>query len=289
MDLSLTPGKSNSVPDLSLAPNEEPTYVSVRSKRKRLVNTASEDFSEFKEEMRELFQEWGTQNKEQIKKLYPILQGIQSSNTKIEMSIEFLTQQNDDLKKRVDMLEQELKKKDEHIVILEDNIENMMRISHNKSVEIKNVPLEQKETKDDLIKMVENLAQGLNLDINRSHISDIFKTKSNNKKKTIVVNFVSSITRESLLKGAKSYNYKNKNNKLCAKNLGITKNPDEPIFIAELLTQKASRLYFLARDLKRVKNYKYCWTSFGRVYVRKEDDSPIIMVKTESQIHQLKD
>lgn len=283
--------KANLVPDVSSIENteESPSHVYIRAKRKRMENTASEDLTEFKGEIRELFKEWASQNNEQMKKLYPILQGIQATNAKIETSIEFLAQQNDDLKKKVDLLEQELKKKDEHIIILEDTIEDMMRGSRNKSLEIKNVPLEPKETKEGLLKMVEHLAQDLKLDINTSHISDIFKSKSNTEKKTVTVEFISQSTRDAVLKSAKIYNHKNKNNKISAKNLGLTKNPDEPIFIAERLTQKASRLYFLARDLKRIKNYKYCWTSFGRVYIRKEDDSPIIMVKSESQIHKLKD
>ncbi|CAH4034119.1 unnamed protein product [Pieris brassicae] len=66
--------------------------------------------------MREIFEEWATQNKEQIK-------GIQAANAKIETLIKFLAQQNDDLKNKVEILELELKKKDEHIFILEDSIE----------------------------------------------------------------------------------------------------------------------------------------------------------------------
>ncbi|KAG7313131.1 hypothetical protein JYU34_000220 [Plutella xylostella] len=89
------------------------------------------------------------------------------------------------------------------------------------------------------------------------------------------------------MKAAKNYNAKNKQNKLCAAHLGLRTDADAPIYISENLTPKASRLYFLARDLKAVKNYKYCWTSYGKVYLRQNDDSPIITLTNEAQIQQL--
>ncbi|KAL4718340.1 hypothetical protein ACJJTC_016679 [Scirpophaga incertulas] len=53
------------------------------------------------------------------------------------------------------------------------------------------------------------------------------------------------------------------------------------------LTTKASRLYFLARELQATKRYKYCWTSYGKIYLRLDDNTPIITVTNEAQIHQL--
>lgn len=85
MDSTSPLEKANSVPDISTAENAEtsPFHVSIRTKRKRMINTASEDLSEFKGEMRELFKEWATQNNKQLEKIYPILQGIQATNAKI--------------------------------------------------------------------------------------------------------------------------------------------------------------------------------------------------------------
>ncbi|KAL4710608.1 hypothetical protein ACJJTC_003244 [Scirpophaga incertulas] len=77
--------------------------------------------------------------------------------------------------------------------------------------------------------------------------------------------------------------------KLRAKHLGWRKQEETPIFVSEHLTGKAARLYFLARDLAKNKLYKFCWTSLGRVYVRKneEKDSPYIQITSEHQIQDL--
>lgn len=48
-----------------------------------------------------------------------------------------------------------------------------------------------------------------------------------------------------------------------------------------------ARLFFLARDLAKSKIYKYCWTSFGRVFVRKDDTSKIVCIQSEAQVHRL--
>ncbi|CAK1598136.1 unnamed protein product [Parnassius mnemosyne] len=85
---------------------------------------------------------------------------------------------------------------------------------------------------------------------------------------------------------AKSFNIKHKC-KLCAKHLGFKTQEDTPIFLSEHLTPKGARLHFLARDLAKSKNYKFCWTAYGKVYVRENENSPIIMIRNESQVHQL--
>lgn len=79
----------------------------------------------------------------------------------------------------------------------------------------------------------------------------------------------------------------NKSNKLSAKHLGIKEDGDSPIYVSEQLTPKAARLHYLARDLTRSQDYKYCWTSFGKVYVRKDDKTPVIPITSEAQIHNL--
>ncbi|XP_060806129.1 uncharacterized protein LOC132903002 [Amyelois transitella] len=76
-------------------------------------------------------------------------------------------------------------------------------------------------------------------------------------------------------------------NKLTAKHLGLHTKEDTPIFVTEHLTPKGSRLYFLARELVKSRRFKYCWTAYGKIYLRKDDTSPIILIKSEAQIQKL--
>lgn len=161
--------------------------------------------------------------------------------------------------------------------------------SRKSSFEIKNVPKKSNENKDDLIEMVSTLSQSLDCNITKSDIKDIYRVRpksNNNKSATIVVETGSTLVKNDILKAAKSFNIKHKN-KLCAKHLGYKTHEDTPVFLSEHLTPKAARLHFLARELAKSKTYKFCWTAYGKVYVRENEHSPIILIRNENQVHQL--
>lgn len=217
-----------------------------------------------------------------------VLKEIQQTNINIENSIAFLTAQNEDLKKKIDSLESQIKQDNEHIIILENKIEDNQRIDRKTNLEIKCVPLKKENTKEDLLNMVLKLSETLGLNVQKSEVKDTIKV---NKKKleesTIIVEFTNTFAKADIQKAARIFNNKNKDNKLSAKHLGITSTPDSPIYISENLTQKSARLFFLARELKTGKKYKYCWTNYGKVYLRLDDVSPVITITSESQVQQL--
>lgn len=286
----LSPEKSPSEPDLSTCAGEgirSQATSNLRAKRKRLQPTWSVEITELRDEMKELFNTSALQHEAQMNKLFPILANIQQANSKIDSTITFLAEENRDLKSKIKHLEDELKIKNDQMVLLEDRLEDTLRTSNNKTIEIKNVPVDDKESQEGLITMVENLSRNLNINVSSANICDIYKTKGKSEKKSIIVEFSSTLIKEKILKCSKSHNLQNRTNKLSAKHLGFKQNTDSPIYVSEHLTLKASRLYFLARDLKKSKGYKYCWTSFGKVFVRKEENSPRIWIKTECQVQHL--
>lgn len=77
------------------------------------------------------------------------------------------------------------------------------------------------------------------------------------------------------------------NEKLRAKHLGLRMSEETPIYISEQLTPKAARLFFLGRELIKQKLYKYCWTSYGNIYLRRDDGTAVIQIVNEAQITQL--
>ncbi|CAH2089623.1 unnamed protein product [Euphydryas editha] len=102
----------------------------------------------------------------------------------------------------------------------------------------------------------------------------------------IVVGTSSAMVKSDILRLSKAFNIKTKG-KLCAKHLGFLTSEDTPIFICEQLTTKGARLYYLARDLAKSAQYKFCWTAYGKVYVRKTETSQVVCIKSEAQVHQL--
>ncbi|KAI5644497.1 hypothetical protein NE865_03386 [Phthorimaea operculella] len=173
--------------------------------------------------------------------------------------------------------------------ILEDKIELMQKSYRKTNFEIKNVPKKENETKEDLINMITCLSSTVGATITKMEVKDVYRVRGKNdgvQNTPIVVETSSTLLKTDLLKKCKSFNVTNKI-KLRAKHLGFVKNEETPIFVSEQLTPKASRLYFLARDLIKSTAFKYCWTAYGNVYVRKDDTSQIITITNEAQIQQL--
>lgn len=191
--------------------------------------------------------------------------------------------------KKIENLETQVRKDREYIQILENKIEDLQRTSRKTSIELKNVPRKSSENRGDLINMVTHLSETVNLELGVRDIKDIFRLRARNdleKSPPIIVELGSTILKSDLLKKTKEFNIKNKC-KLQAKHLGFKTSEDTPIYISEQLTAKGARLYFLSRDLAKSKKFKYCWTSFGKVFVRKDDVSKIICIQSEAQVHQL--
>lgn len=259
-------------------------YVSQRVKRRR-----EDDLDAFREDMIDMIKSMLLTQEMELKKITPTLMEIKLTNSNIENSVAAITLQNEEFKRKIEQMEIQAKKDKEYITFLEDKVEDLQRGSRKSSIEIKNVPKQMKETKEDLINMVECLTKTVNSEVAKSDIRDIYRIKGKKQGMTntpIIVELSSTLLKTEVLKMCKSFNTKHKV-KLCAKHLGFKINEETPIFVSEQLTAKGSRLHFLARDLTKSKGYKYCWTAYGKVYVKKHDESPTYMIRNESQIQSL--
>ncbi|XP_045501409.1 uncharacterized protein LOC123698703 [Colias croceus] len=261
-----------------------PTYfVTQRNKRGRELD-CEHDFDSFRNEIKAML----VQQQTEISKIHNTLVEIKTTNSNIESSMSFLASQNEELKQKIEQLEVQSKKDRNYITILEDKIEDMQRETRKTNIEIKNVPKNMKETKEDLLNMVLCLSKNTGCNIDRNDIKDIYRIQSKRdiNKTPVVAELSSTIKKTELLRMVKQFNIKNRE-KLCAKHLGFRTEEYSPVYVSEQLTAKAARLYFLARDLSKSKDYKFCWTAFGRIYVRKTDNSPILIIKNESKIQTL--
>lgn len=262
-----------------------PNFVARRGKRDRESDWHS-DFMDFKTEIKTMMGSLIAEQGKELKNFFsPTLTEMQKTNQNIESSIALLMSKNEELTKKVAHLELQKKKDSDYILILENRIEDIQRAERKNCIEIKNVPKNKTESKDDMVKMVVRLGISINCDIKTRDISDIFRVrgKKEGQSAPIIVELSSTILKTNVLKQSKFFNVKNKT-KLRAKHLGFTKDEETPIFVSEQLTVRGSRLYYLARDLAKSKGYKFCWTSYGRVYVREHENAPIIAITSENQV-----
>lgn len=283
------------------ASDSSPDYVTQRQRPARERNELeqpcdsdapvdmSRQMNEFRHEIRKLITYFTNNQTAQLRAINTTMKEIKHTNECIEASISELSKQNEEFTRRFSQIEKQLKDDNDYILFLENKLEETQIGLRKTNIEIKNVPNIKNETKTDLLAMVSCLSASLVCPVNRSDVKDIYRVRSkkpDQKSSTIILETNSALLKLDLVKAAKTFNSKN-SSKLCAKHLGLTTNEEQQIYITEHLTPRASRLHFLARDLKKSKDYKHCWTSYGKVYVRKTDESPIIQVNTEEQIQRL--
>lgn len=272
-----------------------PSFVSQRSKKQQ--TTSEEELTTFREEVKLMFNELKETQSILLNKLINEVadikqqnKEIKNSNEEIERSLEFLNFQYEEMKSKVNDLQKERKEHVTQIFYLEKKVEDLERNIKSSSIEIRNVPvIDKHESKDDLTLLVQNTCKVLKIDVPNNAIRDVYRLRAkNNKNDTIIADFSSILVKNKVILGLKSFNNDNPEQKLNSAIIGI-KGQSCPIYISESLTAKGRRLFFLARELAKTQNFKYCWTSNGRVFLRKTSDTAHIEVKSENQLATIKD
>ncbi|CAH0674035.1 unnamed protein product [Spodoptera exigua] len=275
--------------------NTTPTFVFQRIKRSRedMEGSIGKEFAEFKEEVRKMLNGFAEKQKQEIQQIVnSSLKEIQQSNEKLVSSIEFLTGKYEELKNKHEVLENQAREDRSHIKILEEKIESIQTSNQKTNFVIKNVPRKQGEAKEDLIEMVMCLSKHLDCPIAKHDIKDVYRVRGKNSEKLntpIIVETGSTLLKTDIIKMGKAFAIKT-NSKLSGKHLGLKSDSyaDIPVFLSDHLTPKSSRLHFLARDLTKSGMFKFCWTSYGKVLLKKDEQSATILVTSEHQIHQLR-
>jgi septal ring factor EnvC (AmiA/AmiB activator) len=210
----------------------------------------------------------------------------------IEKSIEFVNSKLDDVQLIIKKLEEQRKLFSSQITAIEDKCEAMERLFRKTSIQIRNVPKQKAEAKAQLFEMVRKLSTTLGIKIEDCDLRDVYRTPSKGEKNTsaIVAEFSSTIFKGNYLTAVRAHKLNSiryKTEQLNTAHLGLDGQKAE-IYISEHLTPRAARLYFLARELRKSMDYEYCWTSNGLVYLRKTQGEPYIVIKNETQLHQLR-
>lgn len=213
-----------SAPDVSINPN-----ATERKKRK-----FEEDKFTSVELTRAMFASFSTKQASQYDDMIKKINNIIEQNVELKKSVELMSEKYDEFLSRITALE-EGKKLDKLLIRqLENKIEDLERTLLSTEIEIRNVPKEVGETKDDLCNLVMNMGSNLKIDINNSDIIDVHRIKSKNNCDPIIVHFNSVIKKDKVIKCVKLFNRaKVVDEKLNTTHLKLKHR--QPIFVTERL------------------------------------------------------
>lgn len=288
MPLPRSPASSthSAQPDLT-SQNDGDQNLKVNTRKRK--NPDDESFHDFCMDIKAMFKDFQIKQENKFENLNKTIETIKLQNSKLIDSnneIERLLQENKDecneLKKRVSNLEVECVNAHVKIDKLEEQLDDIYKYRRRNIIEIRSIP---KASDEDLTRIVQALAKIVNVDININEIKQIYRRGKENA--PIIVEFQNMATKMNILKATKTYNIKNKMNKLNSEDLGFIC-AKVPIYVSEMLTGRAKILLSSAKKLVEDGLFKYCWVSHGTVLLRQYQGQPAIRITSSEQLEVLK-
>ncbi|CAG4930209.1 unnamed protein product [Colias eurytheme] len=148
------------------------------------------------------------------------------------------------------------------------------------NVELQCVP---ERNNEDLVKIVNNLCTTIQSNINEKDILHCTRTakanRASNRPRSIIIQLSSAKVRDDLLASTSKYNKSNPQNKLNSTHLGIS-GASSPVYVSEHLSPANKAIHAATRIKAKDKGYKFVWIRNGRIYLRKNEGSELIFVKS---------
>lgn len=215
---------------------------------------------------------------------------IQKSNSEIEKSIMFITEQYEDIKSQNKILQEHLKRNRVYTESLEKKIQDIQHKSRSSSIEIRNVPNCEKETSSDLISIVTSVGNAVHFPVSSTDIRDIYRRSGKPGTTGPIIAEFSTVQRKiDLLSSVRTFNSKQqKDSKLNTGHIGV-QGKNQPIYVDEHLLGSVRALFYQARVFARQNNYKFCWTSNGNIFIRKQPGDKQILVSTEATLRDIQE
>ena len=145
-------------------------------------------------------------------------------------------------------------------------------------LEIRGIPLPEDLRVEDTNNIVLQLSQKMGIPLERNDISVSHRIRSSRASvdPAIIVKFVRREMRERLYRSRKRLK------SITTADLGFS--VDKKIFINESLTPKNKELFKDCLKFKNNKSYKFLWTSAGKIFLRRNADSPVIPINSFADI-----
>lgn len=209
------------------------------------------------------------------------------SNKYDELTKEYhkLKNQHSELEKDHKALKSQVLKSEKVITMHSQNINDLEQYSRRECLEIRGIPVTQDESTDEIVGKVGEII-GVDIDaddISISHrLADKVITRSDGvqmkRDPAIIVKFTHRTTRDDF------YRARKKLHKRSTKDLGFTRQRENPIFISESLTARNRMIFNRCLEFKKKNYFKFIWTHYGTTFLRKDTNSSVIVIKTEDDI-----
>ncbi|KAL0881299.1 hypothetical protein ABMA27_001182 [Loxostege sticticalis] len=213
---------------------------------------------------------------------------IKNEITELKAFCEFSSSKLDDFAVRLDDVESKLpivQRIQESVAATENAISQVKKeFSSNEqwarlnNVEIKGVPMKKNEN---LFSIIDSIGRRVNYVVPKAQINYVSRIPTHSSKdKSIILSFINRYIKEEFVAAARA----EKN--LTADGIGYAGNPQR-VFVNDHLTSENKKLLTKVKTALKAKDYRYIWVKYGKIHVRKNDNSHVLVINAETDLNRL--
>lgn len=169
---------------------------------------------------------------------------------------------------------------------LKQDLDDHEQYIRRECLEIRGIPLGLNEDTNEIVRKVGHL---VDIDISERDISVSHRLphknkptpQSDNKDPSIIVRFVRRDLRDEF------YKARSKLKEKTTRDLGIERLSPQKLFITESLTKRNKNLLNKCLQKKKELQYKFLWTKYGKILLRKHEKSHVVAICTENDLDKL--
>ena len=214
---------------------------------------------------------------EQLKEALAMVNSLNTKYDKMEETLVVLQEENKALKEEHASLKAQVLSSANDLKSVQKSLNDLEQYTRRNSVEIRGIPLPKESQEEDTNEIVLQLSQKMGIPLERKDISVSHRIRSRSSvDPAIIVKFVRRKVRERLYRARKRLK------SITTADFGFS--VEKKIFINESLTPKNKELFKDCLRFKKDKSYKFLWTNAGKIFLRRNADSPVILINSSVDI-----
>lgn len=217
------------------------------------------------------------------------MQVLKDEIVTLQQSFNFLSNEYDDLKKDnqeqkklISEMQKENTKLTQKFSDITGKLQSMEQVSRSYNVEIQGVTEKKEENVVGIVKNIYEVTTGEMIsDETIMSCRRVAKINPNSPRpRNILLTLPSPRHRDYMLSSTHRYNKAHKDDKLNSHAIGMSGEKAQ-IFVVEHLPAETKALQAEARKLAKEKDYTFVWVKYGKIFVRKRENTKAIMLKNE--------
>lgn len=214
---------------------------------------------------------------EQLKEALVMVNSLNTKYEKMEETLVVLQEENKALKEEHASLKAQVLSSANDLKSVEKSLNDLEQYTRRDSVEIRGIPLPEESQEEDTNEIVLQLSQKMGIPLERKDISVSHRIRSRSSvDPAIIVKFVRREVRERLYRARKRLK------SITTADFGFS--VEKKIFINESLTPKNKELFKDCLRFKKDNSFKFLWTNAGKIFLRRNADSPVILINSSVDI-----